>query len=147
MKISSFYIRIAILFISVFSVGCVVSSHGTKIDQTNVSQIKKGVTTRAEVETLLGPPAHVGMINDGKRMLMYNFTETSLTGMSPTNFIPLVGPYVGQSTSQLRRQSLTIIVDKSGVVEDYEYSDNAQATERGMFFSQKSTSIPISAAQ
>jgi outer membrane protein assembly factor BamE (lipoprotein component of BamABCDE complex) len=34
--------------------GC--ASYGNKMDRSKLDQIKKGVTTRAEVEALFGPP-------------------------------------------------------------------------------------------
>ncbi len=113
--------------------GCVSSTVGSKIDRSNVEQIKKGVTTRAEVEALLGSPDNVSMMGDGRRLLLYHFAasqEKSGHGlMRLGSFIPGIGGVattgVGAAnagnTSQ--RQLLQIFVSKEGIVQDYEYSD------------------------
>lgn len=136
MKKPTFYIYQAalLLFITGFVAGCASTSYGTKIDRDKVSQIKKGVTTKAEVELLLGPPVHTAMVGDGRRMMTYSFTEAS-----STQGIPVVGLFAGSSST--RTQSLQIVITKSGVVEDYEYSDNSQNTEGG-FLNSKTVATP-----
>jgi len=126
-KITFYTCKAALLLfiITGFVAGCASVSHGTKIDKDKVSQIKKGVTTKAEVELLLGHPAHTSMAGDGRRMMTYNFTEAS-----STQYIPVVGLFAGGSSTHT--QSLQIMITKSGVVEDYEYSDNSQNTEGGI---------------
>lgn len=136
MKKITFYIYQAalLLFITGFVAGCASTSHGTKIDRDKVSQIKKGVTTKAEVELLLGSPTYTAMAGDGRRMMTYSFTEAS-----STQLIPVVGLFAGSSST--RTQSLQIMITKSGVVEDYEYSDNSQNTEGG-FLNSKTVATP-----
>ena len=136
MKKTTFYIyqAVLLLFITGFVAGCASTSYGTKIDRDKVSQIKKGVTTKAQVELLFGPPAYAGMAGDGRRMMTYNFTEGSSTQM-----IPVVGLFAGSASTHT--QSLQIMISKSGVVEDYEYSDNSQNTEGG-FLNSKTVATP-----
>lgn len=130
----TFYLQAVLLLITGLFAGCASTSYGTKMDQNKISQIKKGVTTKAEVEALLGPPAHISIIpgasGDGRRMMQYSFYEMSA---KPTaaSFIPVVGGFVGGSQQQ-RTQSLQIIITKSGVVEDYEYSDSTNHSEGGL---------------
>lgn len=131
---SIIYQAALLLVIAGFITGCASTSHGTKIDRDKVSQIKKGVTTKAEVELLLGSPTYTAMAGDGRRMMTYSFTEASTTQL-----IPVVGLFAGSSST--RTQSLQIMITKSGVVEDYEYSDNSQNTEGG-FLNSKTVATP-----
>lgn len=112
------------MVIAIFVAGCMSHQYGTKIDSNKVSQIKKGVTTKAEVEALLGAPSHAGITGDGRRMMTYSYTESS----SQASFIPF-----GGASGKSRTQTLQIMISKSGVVEDYEFSDNAQDHETGGF--------------
>ena len=131
MKAITFYFRAALLLIIVGAVaGCAHQTHGKRIDQETVSQIKKGVTTKDEVEALLGPPTNISMLGDGRRMMLYNFMEVS-TQATATSFIPFVGGLIG-GAGQQRTQSLQIIITKSGVVEDYEYLDRLENSEGGL---------------
>lgn len=110
--------------------GCMSHQYGTKIDQSKISQIKKGVTTKAEVEVLLGAPTMVSMIGEGRRMMSYTYTESSAQATA-TSYIPVVGLLTGGATGHTRTQTLQIMIAKSGVVEDYEFSDNTQNLESG----------------
>jgi outer membrane protein assembly factor BamE (lipoprotein component of BamABCDE complex) len=112
------------LFLSLCGCASVDSASGTQLSSDKISQIKKGVTTRAEVEALLGPPMNVTMMPDGRRMMMYTYTETKghANGM---DMIPVVGLFAGGGTQgQMRMQTLQVILGIHGVVEDYEFSDN-----------------------
>ena len=116
---------VGIFFLS----GCATTySNGVKLDRSKVSQIQKGVTTRAEVEVLFGPPAYVSLMNDGRRMMSYNFTETT-TGCTPATFIPLVGAFTGGVRGQTKTQALQIMLNREDIVEDYEFTDNISKTE------------------
>lgn len=127
-----FYLQaVLVLSIAGLVAGCASSSYGRKIDGSKVSLIKKGVTTKTEVEQLLGPPDHVGMIGDGRRSMSYSFHETN-AHPNAASFIPVVGGFVGKAEGKMRRQSLQIMITKSGVVEDYEFSDTTQDIEAGM---------------
>ncbi len=93
---------------------CYHVNQGRAIEQGNVTQIQKGVTTRAEVERMFGPPLSATMRADGGRMLIYNHTEAS------GNF----APFVGAINQQTARQMLQVLVDTNNVVQDYEFSTN-----------------------
>ena len=121
---------VLLLIIASLVAGCASTSSGIKIDQNKVSQIRKGVTTKAQVEALLGSPTMVSMMGGGRRMMLYNYTEFSARPTA-ASFIPGFGGLIGGS-SERRTQTLQIMINKSGVVEDYEFSDNKQATEGGL---------------
>ena len=96
-----------------------------------VSQIKKGVTTRAEVEALLGPPANVFMMPEGKRMMSYSYSSTKAEGhATAATYIPYVGMFAGGSKgeAQTRIQTLQIMLNAKGIVEDYDFADNTNNT-------------------
>jgi hypothetical protein len=107
--------------------GCVSSSSGTPaIAKQNVDAIQKGVTTRADIESKFGPPTSVTIRPDGGRALIYS----SMQIQSSTNAVSLVLPFVpGQSSSTVRQQTLTVVVNGSNVVTDYEFSDGASKTD------------------
>jgi len=115
----------AVAFMVALSTGCM--SSGNKIAAADVNQIQKGVTTRAEVEQKLGPPAFSGIYPEGKRMLQYNYYESTSDGRY---MIPVVGLFSGSGTQ--KQQMLQIIIDKNGIVEDVEFTDSNSKTEGGM---------------
>ena len=132
-----------IVVAGIFLAGCMTMSYGVKLDRSKVSQIKKGATTRAEVESLFGPPAFVSLMNDGRRMMSYNFTETS-AAPTPETYIPIVGAFVGGANAQTRTQMLQIMLNKADIVGDYEFTDSASKTEsRGAFSGARITSTPV----
>lgn len=93
---------------------CTKHSSGQQLDAAAVNTIQKGVTTRQEVEAKLGAPAHVSMMPDGGRTLMYNYSETA----NRTAF-----SFYGSGKLDTRRQSLQVIVGPNGIVKDYEFAD------------------------
>jgi len=138
--------RLFILFlIAVFISGCatMTSSYGVKLDRNKVSQIRKGVMTRAEVEALFGPPAYVSLMNDGRRTMFYSFAEASVA-VNPETYIPIVGLFAKDTSGQTKTQMLQIILSKADIVEDYEFTDSISKTESksGLLGSQV-TSTPV----
>jgi outer membrane protein assembly factor BamE (lipoprotein component of BamABCDE complex) len=125
---------IALLFVLFGLAGCASQqnyAYGTELNADKVAEIKKGTTTRAEVETLLGPPANVSMMEDGKRMMMYSYTATNSEGhANATAYIPVVGLFAGggQGQAHIHTQSLQIILNPQNVVEDYQFNDNSTDT-------------------
>ena len=68
----------AMIAVAISLVGCATGyTHGNKLDQNTVSQIKKGVTTRAEVIAALAPPTNVSLMGDGRRMMFYSYSDAS----------------------------------------------------------------------
>lgn len=115
-----------------FLAGCATTmSYGVKFDRNKVSQIKKGVTTRAEVEALFGQSAYVSLMGDGRRMMSYSFTDMSVAP-TPEAYIPVVNLISYGIKNKVRTQTLQIILSKTDIVEDYEYTDNATKNEGRM---------------
>lgn len=137
--------RIAWLIAGVlFLSGCASTmSYGVKFDQNKVSQIQKGVTTRAEVEALFGQPAYVSLLSDGRRMMTYSFTEMS-AAPTPETFIPVVNVFASGAKNKVRTQTLQIVLSKTDVVEDCEFTDNATKSEaRGGLLGGQVTTTPV----
>lgn len=114
------------LMTAFFLLGC--ASSGTKIDRANVDQIKKGVTTRNDLEKMFGPPMNVGLMGDGRRSLIFQFTEAQIKG---TSFIPYAGPFMGGRT--MRMQTLQVILDQNNIVQDFEFSDQSRDLQQEGF--------------
>lgn len=108
--------------------GCISQEFGTKLDPAKVAQIKKGSSTRAEVEALLGPPINVSMAGEGKRIMSYSYTATN-SRANPSAFIPIVGLVKGGAKGETQSQRLQIMLNASGIVEDFEFSDGTQKIE------------------
>jgi hypothetical protein len=108
-------------------------SGGTQISTNAVDQIVRGRTTLAELEALLGPPAYVSMTRDGRRVLVYVYSDTAL---QPTTYVPFVSSLKVDS----RRQMLEVVLSDSNIVDDYNFRDQtARARAGGMFGSGLST--------
>jgi len=117
-----------LVVISLSAVGCTSATSGTMQSQDKLSQIQKGVTTRSEVETLLGPPTSVTSEPDGTTVMLYVAGEVN-TQNDFSWMIPVAGAFIPQhnSTSQ-RMQQITVTLDASNVVTDYQVNDNTTQT-------------------
>lgn len=136
--------------------GCVSTSHGSKLDRDKVAQIKKGVTTRSEVEGLLGPPTSAHLLGDGRRTLMYTFTEMQSRATAASYVaaipVPFMGSpaawFIGGKKGQLKNQMLQVILSKDEVVEDYEFTDTVSHIESsGGIATSRETVAPVSATK
>jgi outer membrane protein assembly factor BamE (lipoprotein component of BamABCDE complex) len=121
-----FILVLGILFFS----GCATTTYssGVKLDRSKVSQIQKGITTRAEVETLFGPPVIVSPMSNGRRTMFYNSVEAS-GAVTPETYIPVIGLFVHGYRGQTKIQRLQIVLNKADIVEDYEFTDSIGKTE------------------
>jgi hypothetical protein len=124
--------KASILGILSIAIGCAhVDTGNQQLQKDRVAQIKKGVTTRAELEQLFGPPTHVHMMGDGRRTMIYSGMHQDINASGEmVRAIPLVGGMIIPAThsSSRRLQQLQIILNKSEVVEDFEFSDTTTAS-------------------
>jgi outer membrane protein assembly factor BamE (lipoprotein component of BamABCDE complex) len=119
-------------------VGCV--SSGRPINQTKVRQIQKGVSTRSDVELLLGKPTSVTETDGaiGKTTtLTYMHISANAT---PESFIPYVGLFV--SGAESKAQSVIIVFDGDGKVKDISNFVSQDRINTGLFNAQLSDSPP-----
>ena len=99
------------------------------MSSADVNKLEKGKTTRAEVEKMFGPPTQVAMTgNDGQRTMVYSYNSTTAQ-TKPENFIPFVNMFAGGARGKSEMQTLYVRLDKNGVVEDYEFNNNASALD------------------
>ena len=138
--------KLGLIIVGIFFLsGCAsTTSCGIKLDRNKVSQIQKGITTLAEVEALFGPlPESVQLIPDGsgRRAMCYSFVETSST---PTPETYIFGPFVNDTKVQTTIQTLTIIVNKADIIEDYTFKDDIRNNKISVGFSDvRITPIPV----
>jgi outer membrane protein assembly factor BamE (lipoprotein component of BamABCDE complex) len=129
--------------------GCMSSSSGTAtLTADRVNEIKKGVTTRQEIEAMFGPPAMVSMMGNGKHMMNYNFSQSDVHP-SAAAYIPVVNIFATGAEGQIQNRTLQVNLDAHDVVEDYQFNDstnNVQSTG-GMFGNSSVTSTPAPSHQ
>ena len=112
--------------------GCTTTATGNQnLKSDRVSQIKKGVTTHAEVESWFGPPDTKTLIGNGRRMMLWHGGQASMDGSQGLyKYIPIAGGFIpSRDTMTMRRQTLQVILTKDDVVEDYEFSDKTSRTD------------------
>lgn len=94
----------ALVAIGVACTGCLAA--GRNFDSQPVGGIVKGVTNRAEVERLFGPPFRTG-IDDGYDSWTYAYNRWSLF-------------------SEARSKDLYIVFNKDGTVRSYTFNSNLE---------------------
>lgn len=90
-----------IVFFVCCSIGC-GTKRGTKVNQEALATIKEGETTKAQVESRLGPPDHRQKYS-GQEMYHYSYMEVSGN---------IFNPVANQKT-----ESVTITFNEKGIVE------------------------------
>ncbi|TAN71593.1 MAG: hypothetical protein EPN17_00885 [Methylobacter sp.] len=87
--------------------GCM--SMGTKVDPAQVGQFKKGVTTEADIVSVLGAPNQRSTQPDGSSSIAY----MSMSGRpDAAMFIPYIGPFIGKVENQTT--AVNFVFDQSG---------------------------------
>ena len=105
--------------------GCV--SSGTKIEMANIAQLKKGVSTRAEMDRLFGKPTSVTLLPDGRTMATWFYVKAS---NNVQNFIPIVN--VVQTKIDSETQMLQASFSTDGVLENFTTNDSASSIKAGL---------------
>lgn len=90
------------------------ASSGRRIDKTDLSWIKPGVTTREDVHTIFGAPSHRMSKSDGSSVEVYTYVNARVKGQS---FIPFAGPFVGGT--RVDQTSATFTFAPDGTVTEY----------------------------
>lgn len=107
-----------LIFAAVFFAACGIIktqqiTRGQDIRATDVSQIKKGVSTERDILHLLGPPTKSRETEDGKEF----FYEYAKSGGPQWNLLISVGGGTAIKT-------LLVWFDKNGVVTDYVFKSS-----------------------
>jgi outer membrane protein assembly factor BamE (lipoprotein component of BamABCDE complex) len=91
---------------------------GTKFTQETISKIKEGVTTKAEVRSILGPPPIVNLTGDGKEIWMYNYSQYRMPLTQKVKLDPKTGPTViDKRHPEVYNQITQVLFTKEGIVE------------------------------
>ena len=90
---------------------------GREFSAANASQIRSGVTAKADVERSLGPPYRRQIAADGTETWLYFHNRVTDTP-GPTAFIPIVGPLLpGSANASSDTEQLTVKFRGDTVVE------------------------------
>ena len=100
------------LALAIIVAGC--ASTGQNFDESKISQIKKGVTTEAELVQMFGAPTSRAMNSEGNTTLNWMYAEVREKG---TSFIPYAGTWVGGTQS--KEKSLTVTLGADGKVASF----------------------------
>ena len=117
--------KIIIIIMSLFLIGC--ASTGHKIDQSAVSRIQNGVTTKAEVINLIGSPEMITKKGNGDTVFVYHYIRSSV---KPATFIPYIGAFVGGADTQQQMTNITFGPD--GIVKDYSSTQGGMETNMNL---------------
>ncbi len=124
MKLGISPVLVVAVFAALFQ-GC--ASSGTKIDPAAVSQIERGVTTKAQLVAALGNPISASMLGNGRELLVWSYAQTRVKGRT---FIPVVGAFAGGADTKM--ETLQVILDSDKVVEDYLWNNSQIETKTGL---------------
>ena len=113
----------ALIAVVGLATGCATSS-GTKVEASSLSFIQKGKTTKGELVQKLGQPDETGIDSNGKETLSWVHSNSRTDGKT---FIPIAGMFIGGATTD--RTTLKVILDKRGIVSDYEYTGGRQVSK------------------
>ena len=91
--------------------GCATQhfSFGTRVDQSAIGFITKGVTTREDVEARLGKPNSVAPMRDGKQLADYTYSDTQAPGV-----------FFDPAKVKTTQSFFQVIYSAKGIVLDYE---------------------------
>jgi hypothetical protein len=93
--------------VAILTGGCafVRGSYGEELNPPDLSSIKKGTTTRAEVATLLGAPERIVEVNDHEIFQYYHYDMKS-------------GLLLFFSRTNVMSEDVFVFFDSSGIVQD-----------------------------
>lgn len=99
----------------------------SKQSSTSLQQhIQKGVTTKAQVQAILGQPQNVSF-NNGDEQWTYNFAHATPTAV---DFVPVVNLFVHHA--DVDHKMLVVLFDKNGVVQNYSYTHGQSIVHSGI---------------
>lgn len=103
--------------------GCAYSS-GTKVEQSSVSKIKKGVTTKSDLTAMFGEPNSTSFDADGKETDRWTYWSSKASGSS---YIPIYGAF--NQNVKNGSSILEVKLNKDKIVDDFsltQATDNMQ---------------------
>lgn len=118
----------AAAFVALLLTGCASSGNKQLQNETETSvqsKIKEGVTTKAQIKTMLGSPDSVSFTDGGKEIWKYVHAKVKING---TTFIPFYGLFHNGTNGTKKELTLLFSGD---VVEKYTMSESAIDTKSG----------------
>jgi outer membrane protein assembly factor BamE (lipoprotein component of BamABCDE complex) len=96
--------------------GCVGGDNGQQAitDESKISQIRKGVTTKTDIQVLFGQPSGRNFAENGEEQWSYAYISSHV---DPKTYIPIVGAFTGGAT--VKTSALTVTFGKDGIVKAY----------------------------
>ncbi|CAN7597868.1 outer membrane protein assembly factor BamE [Pseudorhodoferax sp. LjRoot39] len=92
---------LAIAVVSVALAAC--AAGGVKVTDDQLTSLKAGETTKAQVLAMLGAPTMQMRLADGTSIVVYSYYEAKVR---PATFIPVVGAFAGGSDSSTNTATL-----------------------------------------
>ena len=116
---------IVLMLCPLLMTGC--ASVGKEIQQTNVEQLQKGITTKDQVIKMFGQPDSTYFDKDTRLIFTYFAMK-----MSPSvySFIPIIN--IVHNEMNMKNQMLVIVFSKDGIVEEYSFTNPDKKMSFGM---------------
>jgi outer membrane protein assembly factor BamE (lipoprotein component of BamABCDE complex) len=108
--------------------GCVGTEGGERqiTDPGKISQIEKGVSTKASIRAAFGAPEGTSFEANGNEIWTYSYVNTSVT---PATYVPIVGVFAGGTNVQ--SSGLTVTFDANGIVKAYAITNGGATSGQG----------------
>lgn len=100
--------KIVLFLLTAALTACATS--GTQLDAGKIDQLKPGISTIADTESLFGQPQGLIHNPDNTTTLMYSYSSEQMDAKS---FIPVVGAFVGHAPN-VQAQTTYFQFDTSG---------------------------------
>lgn len=100
---------IFMILTTIILAGCMTM--GAQVGADKLVQLHTGTTTEAQAQTILGAPNQKTSNSDGTVTWSYLYAHAKVSG---STFIPLVGAFIGHTTSDYTKTDL--IFDRAGVL-------------------------------
>jgi outer membrane protein assembly factor BamE (lipoprotein component of BamABCDE complex) len=111
--------NLALVFVIFITIGC--AQKRPALDSTTAAQIKKDVSTKAEVSKLLGEPNGVTQ-KDNAEVWTYTDMKFETDGIS---YIPVVGMFAGKN--EMKSSSIVVTFDEKGIVKELSRMQQSQS--------------------
>lgn len=111
--------------VSLALAGCATT--GTKVNESELAQFHKGVTTESQVEQALGQPQTSGLNSDGTTTIAYVYAHASPKAV---DFVPIVGLFAGGANAE--STTVTFTFAKDGLLESYKATHSKQDVHTGL---------------
>lgn len=128
--------RVLVLAIALMLTACAAS--GVHVDESQVTEFKKGQTSYDEVVSQLGSPTQKTIDSSGNVEISYIYSEYQTR---PESFIPYVGGLVGGADTRINTALFKF--NSSGVLQDYTFSETAIGTGMNLSAGVSPARVPV----